>query len=319
MGINTVDKRKEEAQSFPVRLREFLLHARDRANLICVFEGQDHLYYGPRIDHYARLFRRVNLRMGGKARVLQLHALREHNKDVANAHAIYFVDRDYGFDNPATDRFLYITPHYSVENFYVQETVIGRVLTDCFELPPHAVNSQSTQPNAEHQGIASFVTKALKDFNDQLGLYLNAFALADRETRQRALDLSRFDREAASAFYEITVTGFILKRRPTYIELCLAFRVAPGVVDEAAFNRNVETLMKKNLLCDGRGKFILPPFALLVGEIWSDSKRTVPKHFSAKRPPKQSFSIENALGDLSRFAETPECLRVFLGNLTAPA
>ena len=49
---NLVAKAFAALDSFPVKLSNFILLARDKSLVICVFEGDDHHYYGPRIDSY---------------------------------------------------------------------------------------------------------------------------------------------------------------------------------------------------------------------------------------------------------------------------
>jgi hypothetical protein len=305
--------------NFAVKLRNFIMLARDKKLVICVFEGDDHYYYGPRIDaHIPALRQRRNFPMGGKGNVLELYRLRSINKDVGNAAALYFTDRDYDFAVPATLSRLYVTPCYSIENFYLGEAVFSRILCDAFKIPVSVISEKGEYPNDAFEAVVKWYGQSMLDIHVKYLVPLSGFIIAARESLVTQPILRK---ESQLCIQDLNTNEYFLAdgnkispgKSMTIQNLSHSLK-AHGLVSAEKHKEKCDFLMKTDFVGSCRGKYSFLAFTSLMEMIWSDSKKTNPKIFKNKQDAKVSFSKNTALADLSSYAETPECLRQFLRN-----
>ena len=99
----------------------------------CFFEGEDGKYYNSRIEKYwGGNF--IPLVAGNKKEVLKVMRMIKASPLYNTVCTMFFVDRDYDKSLKGTDKDLFETPCYSIENLYAQETTFCRILQAEFGL-----------------------------------------------------------------------------------------------------------------------------------------------------------------------------------------
>lgn len=108
---------------------------RFKSYCFCFYEGEDGKYYDSRVAHFFG-DKFISQVAGNKKEVLRVMEKIQSDTLYSNVRTMFFVDRDY--DNPlaGTNPDLFETPCYSIENFYVQESVFCRILQSEFGLSP---------------------------------------------------------------------------------------------------------------------------------------------------------------------------------------
>lgn len=108
-------------KKFTEAYRYFATHA------FCFYEGEDGKYYNSRIEQYWGS-NYIPLIAGNKKEVLR--ALRKITSDplYRKVCVMFFVDRDYDESLSGTNKHLFETPCYSIENLYANEVTFDRIL-----------------------------------------------------------------------------------------------------------------------------------------------------------------------------------------------
>ena len=99
----------------------------------CFFEGEDVKYYYSRIEKYWGC-NFIPLIAGKKKEVLKVMRMIKASPLYNNVCTMFFVDRDYDESLNGTDKDLFETPCYSIENLYAQEEAFCRILQAEFGL-----------------------------------------------------------------------------------------------------------------------------------------------------------------------------------------
>lgn len=311
-----VAKARSALDSFSVKLRNFIMLVRDADVVACVFEGEDHLYFGSRIDsHIPSGKKRVNFPMHGKNNVLRLYSLRTTNPDVRNARALYFVDKDFDSERLCDQDRLYMTPCYSIENFYVSNDAIGRIIRDCFKVEEYRYLGGDIIANEEYVKVKGHITGLMQRLEKDYILPFNAYILAGKQattsptvTKNNEFTYKDF---TFTEYLEISQQKIKVKKEFNFINITASLK-AFGLFPETEFSSKISQLNSESSLIDFRGKNNFELLCLILQTIFEDAGKTVPKLFSRKREASVSFDIKTSLADLSSFADTPKCLQEFL-------
>ena len=302
--------------SFSVKLRNFIMLVRNSDVVACVFEGEDHLYYNSRIDaHMPGGKRRVNFPVHGKANVLKLYALRLTNSYVREANSLYFVDKDFDLDRICNRSQLYMTPCYSIENFYVTRSTISRIIRDCFKVEEYKIVSGELVVCDEYSRITNYIYQFIDSLQTEYVFPLNAYILAGKKALRngKAIEKDQFVYKnfSFSEYVDISFKRINKKKEINFINLTISLN-AGGLISEEEFEKELGQLKQSGRVMDLRGKNNFEIFSLVMRNVFEDAGKSVPKIFSKKKDDKISFNLQTALGDLSSFADTPLCLREFL-------
>jgi hypothetical protein len=275
-------------------------------SLYCFFEGEDVKYFGFRIDEALSSPPRCNIECSGKLGVLRLLKLfekKKKRKKYAHAWAAFFVDRDFDddADHPSHDA-LYVTPCYSIENLYVTTTAVGKMLQDEFRL--------ADQPDNDLSNAIGLYETALNSFNEAME-ELNVWVFINREREKNGqasrLNLSNWNLEQ---LVQVDLNG--VKAKYTLADLNAKLQNGT-VITEAEIRARAKTLAAKDGTQLFRGKFLAEFLRLFLRDLKEDRRSDVPVHFAQKGIVPLSVSRRNLLSELCQHADTPPCLRTFLG------
>jgi len=152
---------RSSRQTFRIPLDEFLKKCdpHNSLDVFCFVEAtEDKWFYNSKIRSILN-FSPYTISCKNKKNVLLVYQELNVRKEYKSIKIGYFVDRDFS-DHVPTDvkidwNKIYVTPFYSIENFYVQSETLQNILDDVFNLQLGSVD----------------YTKALKYFTDAIGVF----------------------------------------------------------------------------------------------------------------------------------------------------
>lgn len=267
--------------------------------LYCFFEGEDGKYYTIRVKTIAKLSKDICMRCDGKEGVLGIHRMLSSRKYYANAKTAYFVDRD--FDKLICIKEIYETPCYSLENFYTSIQCFSEILKNEFKL---------TELNENHQRCISLYTNLQNKFHDAVEL-LNAWIACqrDRATRIDISSLSVLD------FVSVELSGIIVEY--SIDDLISKFPAAPHLTSEELDNKKAE-LISQTRQKSFRGKFEIEFLDIFLKKLTEEANKGSYPYFDCKVKVVLNSSKRTIISSLSQYADTPDCLYVYLESFKQP-
>lgn len=149
----------EEIASTAFSRFNHLINNHDINTLFCFVEGHDMSYYSIRVN----LISGKNssfIDSKGKKGVLEVYQLLKTMHEYDKYKKLYFVDRDY--DNNAQNDDIYITPGYSVENFYGTIDCYKNLIQGTYHI---------YEDNPKYQLCIELYNKNLQEFLDATSLF----------------------------------------------------------------------------------------------------------------------------------------------------
>lgn len=295
----------EARDSLSVKFLEFT-RITSKGKYAVFFEGEDEKYYSIRINTIRPDIKWSSINSGGKDKVLGLRKKIRAHETYRDAACLFFVDADFD-DNSDLSIFddIYVTPCYSVENFYISTDAYSRVLSaefginDSKENEPCYANSLSVFENTKAEYI-----EAIKPFNSlirELRLMEKCGYLEGRLNinNLKFEDLIRIDLNVAEKVYD--------EKNPKSI--------FPELDEEISVNLSNSEQYFSNISGElwFRGKQNLEFFRVFLTKIKADrSSKDSRQIFKDKGNVKLQISKGNFISELSQYADTPQCLKEFL-------
>jgi hypothetical protein len=307
--MSHLSKLRRARESYPVKLREFVrIFAKSPHIGICFFEGEDVKYFGPRLELINPDFDWEAVNCGGKEILLQLFTFISVDGVYSKSKSVFFVDRD--FDDPASlprSSTVYITPCYSVENLYVTEDVVKRILRSEFGL-----SEQDDEDGVFSTCVALFRARLI-EFLDATEL-ANCWCAFQRTVPSNNGGIVRvnFSGLNLNQMVRISLDGVVKNYAIDDLEAatgsCRRITEAELAVQPSRWSRDDRNM-------HFRGKFQAIFMRVFICYLKEDASDQSPRYFRLRRTVPFSISDRNFLSDLSQYAETPNCLRDFIGAI----
>lgn len=306
--MNRVQKMQEQGSSYSVKFTEMTrIHSKDSSILICIFEGKDEKYYSNRLNNFKGQGCWSGINTGGRLPVLELAEKIDKHPVYSNILYAGFVDRDYEdwFVNPNPNK-IYVTPCYSIENLYVTENCFKQILSAEFGITEFNENKDE------------FV-KCLKVFKDRLSDFIdgvepfNIWVKAHRimkrnDVKVRNLNLGNIN---TKDIVKIDINNSVVvydPENPLSIFKDLSdFSFSTDAIEEAG-----NSFKNRDKAYFFRGKQQIDFMRELLLKLKSDRTSKSPKFFTEKGSVSISVSKDNAISELSQYADTPNCLISFI-------
>lgn len=306
--MDRVQKMQEQGSSYSVKFTEMTrIYSKDQSTLICIFEGKDEKYYANSLNNIKGQGRWSGINTGGRSAVLKLIATIDQHSTYNKVNYAGFVDRDYEdwFVNPNPNK-IYITPCYSIENLYVTESCFERILSAEFDITEFNENSED-------------FTKCLNVFKNRLDEFVNgveAFNIWVKAHRMmtrdnpttRGLNLGNVK---TKNIMKVDIDCSLLKydtNDPSSVFKDISdFKLSADAIEKAA--NSFKTVDKARFF---RGKQQIDFMRELLLKLKSDRNSENPKFFSEKGKVYLSISPDNAISELSQYADIPDCLKAFI-------
>ena len=152
----TIKNHQESLKEPSVVWEKYTRDVKNNPNRYFVFyEGKDRQYYDCRIRNFTNNYNAYEV--GGKSKVLQLVDKFTHEEGYKLKNKLFFIDKDY--ERYRLDSDVYMTPKYSIENFYVSHTVIERILKTHFGI---------NEDDPEFSKVLDFFNERYKEFIQHL-------------------------------------------------------------------------------------------------------------------------------------------------------
>jgi len=277
--------------------------------IVCIFEGEDEKYYGCRlsVSHGHDGWRGINT--GGRSAVLEL-------RDSIIKHPVYnkckflcFIDKDYEdwYANPDPER-IYVTPCYSVENLYANETCLDGLLSAEFKV------TDFNEFSAEHKVCIETFSKRMHEACQHL-LEFNSWAKSRAiMARDKKVPIKIYLNDAhVGDLITLNLTSCEIKYNPDDVSSVFK-KLNNNMLDLPALIEARLTLSQGQPIYDYRGKQQLQVFKEFIKSLQADFTKPGNIIFSKKSKLKVDFENEgiDLLSTLAQYAKTPDCLRVFL-------
>lgn len=292
--------------NYTVAFTQFMKgYTKNPKRLFCFFEGFDSKYYSIRINLVLGSNGWANLNCNGKDGIIQLYSLIFSNTIYKNANVAFFLDRDFGLATMPQHPLVYITPCYSVENFYVTQSAFENILKNELQIT-------DLDTNGEYKRILNLYLKLINKFNNTTE-DLNSWIYLNRKEEILGIKPTRLNLNTVrlNKLVDIDLSG--IKKMYNLISLSKMFpdskRFSWQEIDGVS-----KDFRKKDRCTAFRGKYLIEFLRIFILLLKQESSTASPKYIHNK---KISLNISriNILSELSQYADTPACLSAFLDNL----
>ncbi|MBV5279443.1 MAG: DUF4435 domain-containing protein [Campylobacteraceae bacterium] len=311
-SCNLLNEMKESAESGHVAYANFArAYSKTNPNIVyCFFEGdEDKKYYGTRITiKYEREFQ--DFTCEGRDLVLKAKELIKNRKEYNKAKALFFIDKDYTDDTVENE--LYVTPCYSIENFYSTEETLKKILQNEFNM---------NESDENFIKIVKLHTKSLDSYHNKL-LFLNAWLSCQHDIRISTKLSTRLNiNEVLKKYFKIDENMFDINlnlklnifddlENQEILENTL-FTNAPKVTTDM-IDSKIAYFNKIDKSCIFRGKFELKFFIDFLKRLKEEATSKHQKILTKKYKCALSFKLEDSISVLAQYSNTPTCLFQFL-------
>jgi hypothetical protein len=307
---NIVDVLREEAISDCVAYTEFMLKYKKGEDVLhSFFEGyEDPTYYSIRINTLSSINKYNKYICGGKDDVLKVRNLIKSNTAYSIVKTGFFIDKD--FDNQTYPSDVYVTPTYSIENFYCTYEAVQEILDSVFHI------KTDSQDNAKCIGAYE---RLLNEFNNKT-IFFNAWLAcqADYRNENKLKTRLNIDKKAKHYFDNIVLSD--LSATKDFDEFATkdsieAIYVDAPKVDVDILLKKVDQLKTWNQVERFRGKFqirFLTNFLTKLQSIVGRPDSTFTEKYSCSL----RFEYATICTTLSQFAITPSCLKQYIYRIS---
>lgn len=308
--MNSVQEMLDEAESEHVAYTEFMHQYQKDDRLYCFFEGDDDIkYYRVRIE--AQTGRAIEgFTCYGVDKLKRIKQLVEEKLEYKNALILYFIDKD--FTSQITTENMYVTPVYSIENFYSNRQTLERILTDEFKI---------SKLSHDFNICIQLFEKLQNEFHNKL-LVFNAWLACQSDLRIQTGQIKRLNitDTVKNYFDDKTIVASNLTSVRDYAELNDIEMIENVIfkevdkIDHEILEAKINDFSQQIFDEVFRGKFELKFFISFIKKLInliSNAKTTI---LSKKYKYKLQLNPENEMSILSQYALTPLCLPVFLGS-----
>lgn len=309
-----VEEAKKEVEQFSVAYAEFILDYKKDSNYIyCFYEGKDdRKYYSIRTQTIHSNKKLFHYDCNGKENVVKINGLIKEKSIYSQDLFFYFIDKDFD-ENKHIDTSIYVTPYYSIENFYTIEEAFENILVNEFNIPR---NCECFQKSID------YFTKSKSNFHSKI-IYLNAYLYCVADYRNSA-DISFrlniddsikrkfsgsniFENIVASNLVDINIPTELLNK----IELEKIFTQSPHI-SQIDFDEKLKFLENSDKSETFRGKFelhfLISFLKRFQNEICKKNNIICQKKYKCSL----RFEYATSLSQLTNNAITKECLIKYL-------
>lgn len=303
----------EASKSYAVKFLE-VTRIYNKCNDIyaCIFEGEDEKYYAPRLNMYLGEGSWAGVNSGGKEITTKLHRCLIKHPEYRMFRFACFVDQDYEhwMTNPEPST-LYVTATYSIENLYTSVATVASIISAEFGLSEFGEHSADYTKCLQAYGAAldSFC-ECVQYFN----YYAKAYRIMERDGKKRKrlnINNVKVNDLVCIDFHNVRINYDSSKPE-------LLFRDGQDLVVEAEAYAEARTSLPREMWSlRFRGKQQLEFLRVFLTKLKTDRCCDSPKFFEKKGNVRLALSKENCISELSQYAETPSCLKLFLNNLAS--
>jgi len=186
----------------------------------CFVENYDLCFYPHRVEDILDC-KAVGIPCEGKKNVIELFALVSSKPEYNKYNVRYFVDADFD-DNSTMDSHIYVTACYSVENLFLNEDVVSRILENEYKIRPNA-------KDGKHQLCIDLFKKELSDFRNSVLLFNSWYKTVKQKGLTKEMNVNLGD-SIPSEMVDLSIGAIRSLYTKKYIET--KYPLAPVCTDE---------------------------------------------------------------------------------------
>lgn len=314
MSDNIIEIAKKELECEQVAYTEFVLDFNKNSNSVyCFYEGkEDRSYYSFRIKSHNHKYLLFNYTCNGKGNVIKLHRLINHHLVYSKSRTLYFVDKDYEVNN--LNPKIFVTPFYSIENFYVIDEAFENILVNEFNIPKscdsykQAIEFYKECKEVFHSNII-FLNTWLSCQNDYRQLHNSSTRLSIDDTLKKYFNTDIFEKIVNADLKTINFPE-ILKSQDTIEQV---FSESPKIAN-IIFNEKLELFKTVNQSEIFRGKFELKFLVSFLKKLQDEIAKKKNSIFLRRHSCSLRFEYSTSISQLTNNAITCEKLIEYLDN-----
>lgn len=307
----SIEQMRQSRESYSVAYQKFMLNYK-KYNHHCFFEGKDDpKYYYIRVKNI--IINNFSYYIcNGKDNVIKINNIIK--KNYPNTKSMYFIDKDFSNRDLNSDNIdnVYITPCYSIENFYTNEEFIKEVLKNEFMIDEY---------DDDFNMIINVFKKLQKEFHKKT-IILNAWLASynDKLEQNNSQEIKRLNiDDKIKPILKNPVLPELkgiknLDKINEKSKIDNIFKVDSNLITEEDITKKVKFFKNiGNFECFFRGKFELIFIVSFLEKLKQEVTKKNNRAFNLKkRKCDVEFKFNNILSSLTQYAKTPICLINFL-------
>ena len=293
---DTLLSKIESTVTVPFHRFVLLTNSYGNNHLYCFIEGYDLPYYKPRIELISGKECSC-IDSGGKKNVISLNELIRQKTEYSNYKLLYLVDRDYD-DNSNVQNSIYITPCYSVENFYGTIDCYKKMIEGTYHI---------YEDNPKYSLCIELYDRLSADFINATSCFCAWYRCSKRKVNHEVELKESFPEQYAS----FNTNSFSIVKGN--YDLSVLNNDYPNVDDVTTDELNESLDYIDNNINNIRGKYVMQ-FIEFVIQLLNRDSRNNKKYTESKVDFEQNR--KTLIARLSAYADTPTCLRNYVMNHT---
>lgn len=280
----------KEVPTVPFHKFELLTSKYGENCLYCFVEGHDYPYYQIRIENISDKKCEL-IDSKGKKGVLATYKFLKDKPEYDKYKKLFFVDRDYD-DNTNIDDKIYVTPGYSVENFYGTIDCYKKIIKGTYHI---------YEDNPKYNLCVELYNRLLNEFINATSCFCAWYRCTKCKVNHE-VKLSESFPERYATFQSDSIV------KSDY-DLVSLNNDHPNV-DDVTINEFEESIAYiDNNIFNIRGKYVMQFIEFIIQLLNKDSK-TCKRYTDSK----VDFELnrKTLIGRLSAYADSPNCLRNYI-------
>lgn len=263
-----------------------------KERLYCFIEGYDLPYYQHRIELITGK-KCSCIDSGGKKNVISVNELIRQKAEYSKYKILYMVDSDYD-DNSNVHDSIYITPCYSIENFYGTLDCYIKLIEGTYHI---------YEDNPKYSLCLELYNRLSTEFINATSCFCAWYRCAKRKVNHE-VELKESFPEQYASFTSNSITK-------TNYNLAVLNSDYPNVDDVTTDELNESLDYIDNNINNIRGKYVMQFIEFIIQVLNRDSK-TNKKYTDTKVEFEQNR--KTLITRLSAYADTPNCLKNYVKN-----
>ena len=298
-SISLLEEMKEARYTSASAFTEFVNCKKfHKDNAFCFYEGEDGKYYNKRIKEIIGN-QVIEIIVGDKSNVIKLWERFKQDTVYKDVIKMFFVDRDMDDIPTEIDDDLYITPCYSIENLYANETTFLNVIETEFMI---------NKCDNDYKICKDMFNYTFKKFCDEM-IDFNGLVMI-RKNKGISHNLIDFSEYKISKMVEVTLDDVVRKSEYDCLKTELLAQMNSC---EQELSECIRLLIENNnYVNDFRGKQQLDFLVKQIENLKLDNDKLC--KLTKKRNNIKICITKNRLSELSMFAITPQCLIDFISK-----
>jgi len=265
--------------------------------IYCFVENYDLCFIPHRVEDITGRIA-IGIACEGKKPVINAHAMISSKPEYAKYSILYFVDADFD-NNRVLDHHIYYTPCYSIENLFVNEEVVSKILENEYKI---------RKTDAKHTKSLSFYKKNLNDFHQASMLFNSWYHAAKRRGLTKEMKAC-LGASIPSGFIQLNMGNIVANYVKADIEARFS-KVPPLSDDDILISRLFLNYNHRRL----RGKYEIQFLVSFFEFINKDAgKRVVEREYTVTNN-RINLDAKRYISIFEKYVPTPSCMRSYILN-----